>query len=384
VGNPLQAALDAASANGYTMDGSSTVTVNIPPNSGPYAGLASYVEVIVTYYQTRSFSNIFASGPLPVRARAVARGAWTDPNVGVIVLNYSGKGTLSDQGNGAFTDVGAKVIVNSNNPSAAIDTGNGIMKAPEFDITGGYTVTGSGQLTTQPIANNILTGTHPTPDPLAYLPVPSEPSAANVNQQGNWVVPVSQNATSSITGQTYNNIYVLTPGAYGGAGEPSLPNFGQGDLVVFQQASAGGHGIYYLTAGGLNSQGADLVMDPNTSGGVMLYNAGTGTNDKINITGNPSGTINLSPPTEGIYQGLTIFQARNATENIQIAGNGNCTIYGTIYAAGAQLQVTGNGTLSNIGSQYVTNDLSISGNGNVGIVYNGPQVARVRILTLVE
>jgi hypothetical protein len=385
VGNPVQAALDAASANGYANDGTtSTVTVNIPPASGPYAGRASYAEVIVTYYQSRSFSTIFGTGSLPVRARAVARGAWTDPNVGVIVLNYSGKGTLSAQGNGAFTDVGAKVIVNSNSPSAAMDTGNGIMKAPEFDITGGYTVNGTGQLTTQPIANNILTGTHPTPDPLAYLPVPLEPSAANVNQQGNKLVPVSQNATSSITGQTYNNIYVLTPGAYGGAGEPSLPNFGQGDLVVFQQASAGGNGIYYLTAGGLNSQGADLVMDPNTSGGVMLYNAGTGTNDKINITGNSSGTINLSPPTEGIYQGLTIFQARNATENIQIAGNGTCTIYGTIYAAGAQLQVTGNGTLSNIGSQYVTNDLSISGNGNVGITYNASKVARVRILTLVE
>jgi hypothetical protein len=56
---------------------------------------------------------------LPVKARAVARGAWIDPNAGVIVLNYSGKGTLNDQGNGAFTDVGAKVIVNSNDPSAA-------------------------------------------------------------------------------------------------------------------------------------------------------------------------------------------------------------------------------------------------------------------------
>src|SRR5262245_38979685 len=180
VGNPSQSALDVASANGYTNDGTtSSVTVNIPPQSGIYAGLPGYAEVIVTYYQGRAFSSFLGSGTLPVKARAVARGAWTDPNVGVLVLNYSGKGTLSDQGNGAFTDVGAKVIVTSNNPSAAMDTGNGTIIAPEFDITGGYTITGGGQMLTAPTPNNILTGTHPTPDPLAYLPVPSQPSSAN-------------------------------------------------------------------------------------------------------------------------------------------------------------------------------------------------------------
>jgi hypothetical protein len=50
----------------------------------------------------------------------------------------------------------------------------------------------------------------------------------------------------------------------------------------------------------------------------------------------------------------------------------------------ATLKVTGNGGVSNIGSQYVSNDLALAGNGNVNIVYKGPKVARVRILTLVE
>src|SRR5262249_48343010 len=137
-------------------------------------------EVIVTYYQSRAFSSFLGTGTLPVMARAVARGAWPDPNVGVLVLSYSGKGTLSVQGNGAFTDTGAKVIVNSNNPSASVDTGNGIMIAPQFDITGGDTITGNGQMLTVPTPNNIRTGVHPTPDPLAYPPVPSHPSAGTI------------------------------------------------------------------------------------------------------------------------------------------------------------------------------------------------------------
>ena len=69
---------------------------------------------------------------------------------------------------------------------------------------------------------------------------------------------------------------------------------------------------------------------------------------------------------------------------MQIAGNGSFNFLGTIYASDALLKVTGNGSVSNIGSQYVTLDLSLAGNGNVNLVYDPKQVARTRILALVE
>jgi hypothetical protein len=364
-GTAAAAAYAFAAENGFNNDGvTSSVIVNIPPLSGPYTGLVSYTEVIVTYYQPRSFSNIFGSGAIPVRARAVSRGAWTAPNMGVLVLQYSGKGTLSAQGNGAFTEAGGPVLVNSNSPTAAVDTGNGTLIAPEFDITGGYSSSGGGQLLTNPVPNNIYLGVHPTPDPLAYLPVPTPP-------------PLGTMTKTPLGGGSFN--FTLSPGTY-----YNLPNFKQGDTVTFQQASAGNGGIFYLATGGLNSQGANLIMDPTTSGGIMIYNAGTGTNDSIGITGNPLGTVNLGPLTSGPYTGLTIFQARNAEENMAIAGNGTFDIRGTLYAAGAMLVATGNGAVSNIGSQYVSKDLSLAGNGNIGITYNGPNVARARIITLVE
>jgi hypothetical protein len=316
--------------------------------------------VLVTFNQPPYFSGLFGSNPLPINARAVARVAWVAPNVGVLVLQYSGKGTLNTQGNGALTDSRAPVIVNSNNQSAAIDAGNGTMRAPEFDVTGGHVISGGGGF-----VGPIYTGVHPTPDPLAYLPVPTAP-------------PLGTMTTTPITGGTQYDLY---PGTF-----YNLPNFTSGDVVIFHQASSNANGgIFYLGSGGMKSTGASLIMGANPeTGGIMIYNAGTGTNDQINIVGNASGSVNLGPLTNGPYTGLTFFQARNATENLAVAGNGTFNIYGTLYAAGALLQITGNGALSNIGSQYVSNDLAIAGNGNVSIKWAGPPVAKARIITLVE
>src|SRR5579871_2781951 len=72
-----------ADANGFTNDGvQSVVTVNVSPQNyqgGPNAGSAlppGYVEVIVQYNASRTFSGIFGPGTIPVCGRAVARGRW--------------------------------------------------------------------------------------------------------------------------------------------------------------------------------------------------------------------------------------------------------------------------------------------------------------------
>src|SRR5688572_19259875 len=62
-------ALKVARENGYNDDGiTNKVFVNMPPSSGDYMHKNGYVEVIVEYYFKRSFSNIFSSGPIPIRA----------------------------------------------------------------------------------------------------------------------------------------------------------------------------------------------------------------------------------------------------------------------------------------------------------------------------
>jgi hypothetical protein len=388
-GTAKTSAVTTAAANGYNNDGnSSIITVKISPQAplqssstitdGSGHLLPGYVEVTVQSNKVRTFSAIWGGGALAVTARAVARGQWAPSSPGVLVLDYSGKGTFSVQGGGAFTESGAAVVINSSDPQALIDTGNGTVIATEFDITGALSVSNQATLKTSPIPNNINEGVPPTPDPLGYLPAPSPPPAAAAIQ-------VTKNYKDPVTGNTYKNYYLLSPGSYGGPSQPSLPNFTNGDLVVFKQASAGNGGIYYLTAGGFNANSADIRMDTGTTGGMMFYNAGTGKNDGINIAGSSSGTVTITPLTSGTYQGMSFFQNRSATESLQITGNGKFSISGTLYVAGATLAVAGNGvTAATIGSQWIAKDVSISGNGNVQLTYTSGTVAKARLYGLVE
>lgn len=368
-----------AKKNGVANDGkTSKLVINIPPLSGPYKGKASYTEVYVTYYVQRGFSRIFGSEPIPVMARAVSRGAWVAPKAGVIILDYDDKASFNAQGNGAFTETGAPVIVNSNNPSATVSAGNGQLKAEEFYITGGLTVSGGANLVTAPTPGQIFTGTHPTPDPLAYLPVPSVPPNGSMTKVGIGMG---------------NHKYTLTPGRYA-----NLPNFNTGDIVVLEQASTNGAGgVFYIDGGGFHSTGATVKMGTGT-GGVMIYNRPTSSSSshKIQVTGNAAGTVNLSGLTSGPYSGMVLWQDRTSAIDLLVEGNGNFNIQGTLYAAGARLNVNGNGGYyvdatgaevqgtAQMGSQYVSKNLSLGGNGNVRLDYVEAKVARTRVITLVE
>jgi hypothetical protein len=111
----------------------------------------------------------------------------------------------------------------------------------------------------------------------------------------------------------------------------------------------------------------------------MLYSAGTG---NISLTG--SGSMNLSPPTSGLYKGITLFQERSSNKQISITGQGNMNMTGTFYAAAANVSITGQGGYNNpIGSQWIAWQMSVTGSGSFTVNYNG-QATPVRTIQLVE
>ena len=48
------------------------------------------------------------------------------------------------------------------------------------------------------------------------------------------------------------------------------------------------------------------------------------------------------------------------------------------------LNVTGNGTNNVIGSQYISNWLTVNGNGSFAVNWTPPATARIRVLNLTE
>jgi hypothetical protein len=349
-GTAEERARSIAAQNGYIGDGvRSTVTVRTSPEAytgGPHQGEEipeGYCEVSVQYNQPRYFSAIFGSGDLPIPARAVARGSWAPSNIGIHVLDLHRPSALYGNGNATVEVNGAKVIVNSDAAEAAMSNGL-TMKADEFKITGGSGTTSGGAF-----VGDIEYGTPPEPDPLRHIPEP-DPTGMPVHNKL----------------QFANGSRSITPGVYRGGISVS----GQGNLTLAP-------GIYYMDGGGFSFSGQGNLL----AQGVMIFNAPTSNSHVIDISG--TGSIIMSPPTSGIYKGLTLFQDRESTNEMSVQGGGYMDIAGTFYCANGTLGIGGGGS-GQIGSQYISRYLEIKGNGTLRIDYNPQQAIPVRILHLVE
>ena len=381
-GTALQSAIDTATANGYKNDAvagngssnaanTSTVNIQLNPNKylgGPNAGTTvpkGYAEVTVTYYQGRYFSTVFGGGTIPISARAVARGLMAqDTSPAVLILDPSGSGALTDDGGGSGGGMivsGGSVVVNSSSSTAITTHGHPTVTAQKFVVAGGY---GSSTLVTSPTPGQITTGAAATADPLAYLPAPSQPA------NGEWYIQGGN--------------YYIPPGAYGVTGgdkNNDLTKIPNNATVYFVQAGAGLGSIIYVVSGGFSSNNSTYEMDPITSGGIMIYGASSG---GISLGGNSGSSFNLSPLTSGIYKGISYFQARNSTGNLDLGGNGTINVTGTIYAPNASATFSGNGSSNVVGSQLIVKDLTLNGNGFANVDYSPNSSARLREFQLVE
>jgi hypothetical protein len=369
LGNPAstaeQSALTAAAANGYANDRqTSVITPNLtdasgapvhgiwcPPITGDHVGDPHYVEVVVEWNQNRAFSTIFGSGAIPVRARSVAMGV-SGPysKAGIIVLDPSSKDALHESGN-PTVNVNAPVIVDSSDPGAMSVAGASTFVAPEINVTGNLNLTGGANL-----SGTVNTGVTPTtPDPLRFLE-PPRPETLTVQSRS----PLSLRDGSSHT---------LSPGVYTGG-----ISISSNTSVTLQP------GIYYINGGGLNLSGSANL----TGNGVLIYNEPLSATDQISISG--QGTVTLSPPTSGLYAGITIFQARPPSLQPQasIAGGVGFNITGTLYTPGALLKITGNSATALLGSELISRYLTIGGTANLKITWDAKKVASRRVIQLVE
>jgi hypothetical protein len=375
-GTAQASALANAAANGFSNDGAqSIVTVNTSPNNyqgGPNAGKplpAGYVEVIIQYNAGRTFSNIFGAGDVPIRARAVARGTWAALNDdAVIALNLNAASTLAITGRGDLNILGG-LQVNSNSSSAIVLSSKGRLIASQYNLVGSAAGI-VGSLLNQGGTSPIINYGSPVPDPLRYLPDP-DPVQLGLPLQG---------TNLQIRGSRVVNLY---PGVYSGGITVS-----NRATVILHANADGTPGIYYMQGSrGFNISGSANVMTAlNETAGIMIYNDWQNSTDTITLAS--TGLLSLTPPSSGMYKGVAIFQKRGTLATpapvLTIAAATGANLTGTIYAAYANVHLSGQSSLNIAGGQIIADTLMVSGNATVNIDPGLKPVACARSIGLVE
>lgn len=269
----------------------------------------------------------------------VGSGGSSSAMASIIVLDQTGSGALTAVGNANVAVSGGGVIAVDSGASDAITaSGNAQVAAGTIDVSGSIRTNGNAN-----VAGDINSGFAPVADPLASLAPPT--------------------ASNTVFSQTYKITHghvTLKPGVYAGGIQVS------GQASVFLQP-----GIYVLQGGGLQITGGASVV----GNGVLLYNNPTTASQGIQIAGH--GSLTLSGlTTAGPYQGIAIFQARDAGSPISVSGQGEISVQGIIYAPSAPLEVSGQGRVLaldecfdnlNVHGQLIVYDLNVVGNGTVGV-----------------
>ncbi len=340
----VKAAAQAASAqNGFTDDSrtfasSSHVSVAVyqPPQSGPYATSPNAVQVVVSQTQPTYFIRVLGWQSVPVSTLAV--GVTVSGGSCVYVLNPTGSGAMTVTGTSTLNST-CGVYDNSDNSSALIVSGGGILQAPLVGVVGGTSINGGG-------SSPPSTGIAAFGDPLAWV---SEPTVGACT---------SYHMLNISTSQTlYPGLYCGGLKLNAGANVSFMPGtyiMNGGGLVILAGATATGSSVTFFLTGQNTSNGS-----PNAYGGVQIAGGAN---------------VNLSAPCDsssGGIEGMLFFQDRAMTKGTGSVINGGSTSYfsGALYFPTTSLSYSGSSG-SNQYTLIVADTLTVAGTASINNNYS--------------
>lgn len=328
----LQTEADAVTATYGFTNGSkgTTVTLNMPPQSGAYSSKSNAVEVIINQPQSRLFSSLWSSSPINILARSVA--ITTNNGQGcLLALDASASGAISTQGNSAVNLNGCGLYDNSNSGSALSMGGASSLNALGVNVVGG--ISGTSHMTMSG-ENEPVTGAAPISDPYANM----TPASFSGCDQNNY------SAKTTVT---------LNPGVYCGG-----MKLNAGANVTLNP------GVYYLDQGSLSVNGGATLQGT----GVTIVLTGSGSNyATASIAG--GATINLTAPTSGATAGIAIYGDRNMPVGtaLKFTGGSSQSFGGAVYAPTAAITFTGNSGTTASCTQIIADTISFTGNSGFAV-----------------
>jgi len=294
-------ARSASSQNGFTNgDSGVTVTVNVPPSTGPNAGDSSFLEAIVSKPVPTFFMRLFGFSKMTIKARAVA-GVPSAGQVCIWIMADSGP-SLHLQGSYDIEAPECGIYVNSPTSDAFGDTGNGgTVNAKFLEVVGNSPPAHQ----TKPTAATINAA--PRKSPWGDLPGPTPTNGGCTTTD-----PSTTTLTGTITGPGLDHAICYTK------------------AVTINNATMGA-GVY-MFQNGVTITGTDTI----TGGTIDIYG---GTFDQKSTS-----LLSITAPTSGTYNGIAILQPSNNPNNLQVQfGSDNQTLDGYIYAPGAEVTLHDSG-----------------------------------------
>ncbi len=375
----------------YNNMSGATVTINIPPLSGPHAGAGntSYAEAIISYpYKTSFIQLLGVNKNQTVTARAVA-GYYSAAAEGIVALLQTptnGVPAGISVTGGVVLKVNGTINDDSTNSSTALSVNNGAnVYATGVLVSGGASIAAGSNVSNYPSGGGTSPLTQNTgvdyPDPFVNMPVPTTSNGV-VNTNYGTLSGSGTNQTlsssASPTAVTVNNGHSasLYPGIY------QSINIAGGSTVTFQP------GIYVLAGGGLNiSNGATIsgtgVMFYNTA---STYNATTGadgsnpTFGSLTFQGGTTFSLGGITTSSSAFNGMLVFQDRSNTQTVTLNNGSTVPVTGAFYAPTANLNISGGGTFD---APFIVGSLTAS-NGSTITVSPTSTPASGNLVFLVE
>jgi Putative Flp pilus-assembly TadE/G-like len=312
-----------AAAMGY-VDGQNgvIVTVNSPPASGPNAGTASMVEVIVSTTQPSLLSALFHPAGYVIDGRAVA--AYGGGPGCVMALDPTAQKAIYGGGN-ATVSMPYCNLVSDSSASNAID----VSGSPSVTVNGACGVGGVSANANLVDSWNARGSNCFMQDPYS-LSVPS-----NCDPTG----------TIACTSQTNGGGATLQPGTYS-----SLS-------INSHQVVSLNPGVYIINGGLLTFNGGSVV-----TGSGVTFVLTNGASFKWNGTS----TVNVTGPTSGSFSGVVVY-SNDTTSSVTINGTSTTYFGGAIVAPGEPVNFSGTGVSGNGHNctQIIGDTVSFTGNSTI-------------------
>ncbi len=331
--------------NDFAKAAADVITVNMPPLSGPNAGAAGFVEVIIAKQRPLYFAGFFRDAPVVIQSRAVSGQRPTASEHCILSLDKDVDSAIIFSGT-ADSNINCGVGANSRSSKAIDINGGALVDVDYIEAYGDIDISNNATLIfdspPKPYSNYIH-------DPYANLEIPADSPCDETDL--------------AINGGTVT----LDPGRYcggikitGGADvtfNPGLYIIDGGDFDVNSDSTIYGDGVTFI-----------LTADDPANIGTLKFN------------GNSSETL-IAPSDDGNpYVGVLFFQDPRAPTYTQVKYKGSYVdepiknvinggaytdLRGAFYFPSQQFQFTGGSDNGDGCMQVIARTLRFSGNANI-------------------